>query len=125
MVMDYAPGRFVQWMQDELTSFHESREKGDSKPERFSLHDFPRTAITGLQMAGVSEKEASMMVGATPEVIRKHYDKLDAMIIAKRAIERRLAAGNNPAAPNLARPLRAKRTSPLAGQNASPQTDVA
>jgi hypothetical protein len=47
------------------------------------------------------------------------------MMVATRAIERRLAAGNNPAAPILARPLLAKRKSPLAGQNASSQTEVA
>jgi hypothetical protein len=123
-VMDYSPHRFVQWFQDELTSFHESREQGDSKPERFSLHDFRRTAITGLQMSGVSEKETSTMVGATPEVIRKHYEKLDAMTIAKRAIERRLSA-NDPAALGFARPLRAERASPLAGQKTSPQTECA
>ena len=58
------------------------------------LHDFRRTAITGMQMAGVSEKECSMIVGDTPEVIRKHYEKLDRMTIAKRSIERRLWASN-------------------------------
>ena len=30
-----------------------------------------------MQMAGRSEKEASIMVGATPEVMRRHYEKLD------------------------------------------------
>jgi hypothetical protein len=45
-------------------------------------------------MAGVSEKEASVMVGATPEVIRKHYEKLDQMAIAKRSVERRLDASS-------------------------------
>ena len=56
------------------------------------MHDFRRTAITGLQMAGLSENEMPLMVGATPEVIRKHYEKLDRMVVAKRAIEMRLAA---------------------------------
>ena len=46
----------------------------DGKDDRFTLHDYPRTAVTGLQMAGVSEKETSLLVGAAPEVIRKHYD---------------------------------------------------
>jgi len=86
-VMDYAPHRLVFWLQDELVQFQE----GKTKAERFSLHDFRRTAITGLQMAGVSEKECSTMVGATPEVIRKHYEKLDQMAIAKRSVERRLS----------------------------------
>jgi hypothetical protein len=45
-------------------------------------------------MAGVSEKETSLMVGATPEVIRKHYEKLEAMTIAKRAVEKRLSANH-------------------------------
>jgi integrase len=86
-VKDFRPKRFVQWLQDELVHFRVGRE-GD----HFTLHDFRRTAITDLQMAGVSEKETSLMVGATPEVIRKHYEKLEAMTIAKRAVERRLAA---------------------------------
>lgn len=85
-VGEFTPDRLVFWMQDELVQF----QKGKSKEERFSLHDFRRTAITGMQMAGVSEKECSLMVGATPEVIRKHYEKLDAMAIAKKSIERRL-----------------------------------
>lgn len=95
-VKDYAPKRLVGWLQHELQRFHE---EVDGEP--FTLHDFRRTAITGLQMAGVSEKETSVMVGATPEVIRKHYEKMDRMVIAKRAIERRLAA--NPTAPIFAR----------------------
>ena len=51
------------------------------KAEPFTLHDFRRTAITGLQMAGVSEKETADGRGY-PEVIRKHYEKLDQMTIA-------------------------------------------
>jgi hypothetical protein len=35
------------------------------KGEALSLHDFRRTAITGLQMAGASGKETSLMVVAT------------------------------------------------------------
>ena len=56
------------------------------------MHDFRRTAISGTQMAGVTEKEASMMVGATPEVMWRHYEKLDQQAIAKRNVERRLGA---------------------------------
>ncbi len=72
----------------------------------FSLYDFRRTAVSGLQIAGASEKETSVTVGATPEVIGKHYEKLDAMAIAKRNVERRLAAGTssngrNPLHPSL------------------------
>jgi hypothetical protein len=79
----------VCWLQDGLKRCNAEREG-----EPFTLHDFRRTAITGRQMAGVSEKETSLMVGATPEVIRKHYEKLDAMAIAKRNVERRLAANH-------------------------------
>ena len=62
MVKDFTPRRFVQWLQDELAHFRKGREG-----EQFTLHDFRRTAITDLQMAGVSEKETSLMVGATPK----------------------------------------------------------
>jgi len=70
------------------------------------------------------------MVGATPEVIRKHYEKLDAMAIAKRNVERRLAAGtssagHNPTAPVFARLLRAERVNPLDERAAMPQTEIA
>ncbi len=44
-----------------------------------------------MQMAGVSEKEASIQVGCTPEVMRRHYERLDGMAIARRNSERRLA----------------------------------
>lgn len=121
---DFTPDRLVGWFQDELQRFHadrlanwekasqEAAERGDdapAKPEAFTLHDYRRTAITGLQMAGVSEKETSVIVGATPEVVRKHYEKLDQQAIAKRLIQRRLgvARGDDPAALVFARPLRA------------------
>jgi hypothetical protein len=114
----------VEWLQDELRAFQ------DGKDDRFTLHDYRRTAVTGLQMAGVSEKGTSLLVGATPEVIRKHYERMDRMVIAKRAIERRLAAevsgdGQNPAAPILARRLRAERARALDEQQDTAQNDVA
>jgi len=101
-VCDFAPQRLVGWLQDELQRFHESRqaeedreaEEAAREPEAvpmFTLHDFRRTAITGMQMAGVTEKEASVQVGCTPEVMRRHYERLDGMVIAKRISERRLA----------------------------------
>jgi integrase len=125
MVRDFLPRRFVGWLQDELKRFNEDREG-----EPFTLHDFRRTAITGLQMAGASEKETSLMVGATPEVIRKHYEKLDRMAIAKRCVLRRLQAegsGNptDPNAPVFARILRAERNLALDDDKHLSQTIVA
>jgi hypothetical protein len=85
------------WLQDELKRFNDEKvaaaeEAGPPATwEPFTLHDFRRTAITALQMSGTTEKDASIMVGATPEVIRKHYEKLDRQAIARRAGERRLA----------------------------------
>ena len=69
----------------------EAQKAGEPAPEPFTLHDFRRTCITGMQMAGVTEKDASIMVGATPEVIRKHYERLDSMAIARRNVQLRLA----------------------------------
>ena len=34
------------------------------------------------------------MVGATPEVIRRHYEKLDRLAIARRNVQRRLGGGD-------------------------------
>lgn len=103
-IQDFAPKRLVGWLQDELQRFNDSqaeavanrREAGEKVADwqAFTLHDFRRTAITGMQMAGVTEKEASVMVGCTPEVMRRHYEKLDGMAIARRSVERRLAAAN-------------------------------
>jgi hypothetical protein len=88
-------------MQDELKRFNDTMAI-ERDWHSFTLHDFRRTAITGMQMAAVSEKEASVMVGATPEVIRKHYEKMDGMAIAKISDERRLAAEfGHPNAPSL------------------------
>lgn len=120
-VLDFSPDRLVFWLQDELVQF----QKGKTKDERFSLHDFRRTAITGLQAAGVSEKETSIMVGATPDVIRKHYEKLDAMRIAQSAVQRRLASGNHPPALAIARRLRARGNLALDGQSAVTKTGIA
>ncbi len=114
-VKDFDPKRLVGWMQDELKRFNEEQAKAAKEAgkewEVFTLHDFRKTAITGMQMAGVSEKDASIMVGATPEVIRKHYEKMDGMAIAKRSVERRIAGGfetQNPT--NFVYPLRADET---------------
>jgi len=54
----------------------------------FTLHDLRGTAITGLRMAGISVKEASIMVGTTREVIRRHCEGLDRQAIAKRSMEK-------------------------------------
>ncbi len=116
-VKDFQPKRFVQWFQDELVHFREGQE-GD----HFTLHDFRRTAITDLQMAGVSEKETSLMVGATPEVIRKHYEKLEAMTIAKRAAQKRLAANHQ--SPAFVVPVARATAKGLDGQLCVAQTNV-
>jgi len=100
-VRDFAPERFVGWLQDELQRFHEGRQASEDKAAleagrkaeafaTFTLHDFRRTAITGMQMAGVTEKEASIQVGCSPEVMRRHYERLDGMAIARRNSQRRL-----------------------------------
>ena len=69
------------------------------------------------------------MVGATPEVIRKHYEKLDRMAIAKRCVLRRLQAdgsgkATNPNAPIFARPLRAGNEKALDNQECVAQTFI-
>ena len=51
------------------------------------------------------------MAGATPEVIRKHYEKMDAKLIAKRSVLRRLQSEksgkkNDPNAPVFGAQLR-------------------
>jgi integrase len=97
-IKDFNPARLVGWLQDELQRFNEGKAEAAAKadpPEEwqpFTLHDFRRTAISGMQMAGVTEKEASVMVGATPEVMRRHYEKLDQQAIARRNVQRRLGA---------------------------------
>jgi len=125
-VKDFTPNRLVCWLQDEIKRYHVGK-AGD----HFTLHDLRRTAITSLQMAGVSEKETSLMVGATPEVIRKHYEKLDGMAIAKRNTQKRLAMVDatdpltHPNAPTLARPLRADEALALDNGTNVPQTGIA
>jgi hypothetical protein len=69
-------------------------------------------------MAGVSE-EAGIMVGATPEVIRRPYEKMDQMVIDKRSVERRLSGPN---AQVTARPLRGGQKRPLDDHRTSSQT---
>ena len=104
-IKDFSPDRFVGWLQDELQRFHEDRQKTENKAaveegrkpktlDAFTLHDFRRTAITGMQMAGVTEKDASIQVGCTPEVMRRHYERLDGMAIAGRNLDRQI--GNLP-----------------------------
>lgn len=99
-IKGFSPERLVGWMQDELQRYNDEKRKAAAEAdppatwEGFTLHDFRRTAITGLQMSGVSEKDTSIQVGATPEVIRKHYERMDQMAIASRNLDRRLVAGS-------------------------------
>src|SRR5690606_37759124 len=92
-VRKFAPERLVGWLQDELKRFNDEKVKAAKKSgqtwERFSLHDFRRTAITAMQMGGASEKEVSIQVGAAPEVIRRHYERLNQQTIARRNMEKR------------------------------------
>ena len=102
-IKEFSPERLVGWIQDEMKRFNERRSrprKRRTRPrkaeppatwEPFTLHDFRRTAITAMQMSGTTEKEASILVGCTPEVMRRHYEKLDQHGIARRALERRTA----------------------------------
>jgi integrase len=113
-IKGFTPDRLVGWLQDELQRYNKERADAAAEAappqstEPFTLHDFRRTAITALQMSGTSEKETGIMVGATPEVIRKHYEKMDQQGIARRAIERRLASEGLASPRNqLHRPLRA------------------
>jgi integrase len=117
-VKDFQPKRLAQWFQDELVHFREGQEGDD----HFTLHDFRRTTITDLQMAGVSEKETSLMVGATPEVIRKHYEKLEAMTIAKRAAQKRLPANHQ--SPAFVAPAARAAAKGLDGEKCVAQTSV-
>jgi len=94
----------------------------DQEGEPFTLHDFRWTAITGLQMAWTSDKETSLMVGATPEVIRKHYEKLDRMAIAKRCVLKHLQADGSGKPIQLHLSLRAGEISALDGNEDLPQT---
>jgi integrase len=91
-VREFAPARLVGWLQDELKRFNDEQAKETPSWRKFTLHDFRRTAITGMQMAGVSEKEASIAVGVTPEVMRRHYEDLNKQAIAKKTAKLRLAA---------------------------------
>jgi integrase len=96
-IKGFSPERLVGWMQDELQRYNKGKAEiaAEADPpqmwEPFTLHDFRRTAITALQMSGTTEKEASVMVGCTPEVMRRHYERMDQQGIARRAVERRIA----------------------------------
>lgn len=96
-VKDFTPARLVGWIQDELQRFNAemaaAAEKVGGSWESFTLHDFRRTAITGLQAMGASEKDTSLLVGATPEVMRRHYEKFDQQALARRLVMQRLAGG--------------------------------
>ncbi len=135
-IKEFTPARMVAWLQDELQRYNAERTEAAAEAdppttwEPFTLHDFRRTAITGMQMAGTSEKEVSVIVGATPEVIRRHYEKLDQLAIARRNVERRLGADGTMALRfQLHHSLRARCARGVAGaidtQATTTQTDIA
>ncbi|HEY4313199.1 MAG TPA: hypothetical protein VGN12_27355 [Pirellulales bacterium] len=117
-VKGFGPCRLVGWVQQELQRFNDAKTakavEGKRQWEPFTMHDFRRTAITGMQMAGASEKDVSVMVGATPEVIRRHYDRMDQLTIARRNVERRIGTGGK-GATQMHRSLRARCAQPETG----------
>lgn len=97
-VRDFSPDRLVGWMQDELQRFNEeiqeqARQACEIPPEPFTLHDFRRTAVTRMYSIGITEKEASTLVGASPEVIRKHYEAMNKRDNARKVGQRLLDQG--------------------------------
>lgn len=65
--------------------------------------------MRGLCVTRISSvKDTSIMVGATPEVIRRHYERLDRMTIARRNVQLRLAGGEAPETSTFPQPLRAR-----------------
>ena len=64
----------------------------------------------------LSEEHLHGLVGATPEVIRKHYEKLEAMTIAKRAVEKRLLANHQ--SPAFVAPVGARLQKGLTAESA-------
>jgi integrase len=122
-VRDFSPARLVAWLQDELQRFNAAQRAKAAEAKRewqtITLHDMRRTAVTWMQMSGMTEKEMSTIVGATPGVIRKHYDKFDQLAIAKRSMERRQGQAD---APIFARPLRAGQNESLDDASKSSQT---
>lgn len=130
-VKSFEPSRLVHWLQEQFQAFQAERtaaakERGEKAPEGFTIHDFRRTAITAFQQAGVSEKETSLLVGATPGVIRKHYEKIDQLAVARKAMGmRQSVSGSDPAALIFARPLRAADSSVVDDQSELTQTATA
>ena len=53
----------------------------------FTLHDFRRTARTGLSRLGVDEETAELVIGHTPQGIRRVYDLYDRMPQRRSALQ--------------------------------------
>ena len=63
-VRDFSPARLVGWLQHELRRYFM-----ETNQAPFTLHDFRKTAITEMQMAGVSEKACSTLSGQAQNVV--------------------------------------------------------
>jgi integrase len=83
-VKDFTPKRLVGWMQDQLQA---SQGEGEN---RFTLHDFRRTAATGFLDKGVTAEDTGRTLGVSPIVMRKFYENRQLQVVSRRAIKQRL-----------------------------------
>ncbi|MES1213644.1 MAG: hypothetical protein ABUL64_03575, partial [Singulisphaera sp.] len=77
LVNDFSPRQLVNWLQHEAQTYFEA-----TGAEYFKLHNFRGTAMSRARMAGVTESDAAIAFGCSPQTMRQHYLALDEEAIA-------------------------------------------
>ncbi|HEY1599132.1 MAG TPA: hypothetical protein VGG64_05990 [Pirellulales bacterium] len=83
LVKDFSPRQLVNWLQHEAQDYFEA-----TGADYFKLHNFRGTAMSRARMAGVTESDAAIAFGCSPQTMRNHYLALDEEIIADDVFKR-------------------------------------
>jgi hypothetical protein len=82
-VKNFEPRRLVEWFQKQVIL----AQPGKTSKERFSMHDYKKTAITGMHDLGIPMEGTSALTGTSEKTIRKFYLASDKKNAASKAAE--------------------------------------
>jgi len=72
IILDFAPGRLVDWMQDQCKAFIEKTET-----PRFTLHRLRARAMTKAWALGIKPESSAVAFGCEVNTMKKHYVDFD------------------------------------------------
>ena len=83
VVKNFSPSQLVNWLQAEAQAYFEK-----TGATYFKLHNLRGTAMSRARMSGVTESDAAIAFGCSPQTMRQHYLALDEKEIADSVFKR-------------------------------------